>query len=94
MINNIWCIGLAHGYNRGILEHEYFGTQRVVADMREMDGWDMGCVVIEPSWIMRDPITTRIIGLRAVPLGVDIEIGADGMSMTMAAMVRKPLLQM
>ena len=94
MINNIWCIGLGHGYDKGILAHEYFGTERVVDDMRQMDGWDAGCVVIEPSWIMRDSITTRIIGLRAVPLGVDIEIGADGMSMNMAAMVQKPLLQM
>ena len=92
MINGVWCIGLGHGYDKGILKHEYFGTERVVDDMRGMDGWDAGCVVIESSYIVRDSITTRIIGLRKAD--ADIEIGADGMSKHMAAMVQKPLLQM
>ena len=72
------------------------GLSEVVDDMREMDGWDDGCVVIESSYIVRDPITTRIIGLRKrlILMLILLDFGADGMSKNMAAMVRKPLLQM
>ena len=91
MINDIWCIGLGHGYDRGILAHEYFGTERVVDDMRKMKGWDEGCVVIEPSNIVRDSVTTHIVGIRNA---ADVGICANGLTKHMAAMVEKPLLQM
>ena len=64
MINNVWTIGLGHNYTEGILEHEYFGTNAVITDIKQLPGWSVGKVIINSRYsIMRDPITTKIISI-------------------------------
>ena len=59
-INDTWCICLGHNYTSGILKHEYFGSQKIVDDMRLMKGWDNGLIEINSNDISRDMETGLI----------------------------------
>jgi hypothetical protein len=39
-INGVRVICLGHGYEEGILKHEYFGTQNVIDDLKKMPGFE------------------------------------------------------
>ena len=45
-INGYQCIMLGHGFTNGILEHPYYGTERVIDDLKENYGWETGRVVV------------------------------------------------
>ena len=51
-INNTWCICLGHNYTQGILKHDFFGTQKVIENMKSLNGWEKG--IIEIDSISRD----------------------------------------
>ena len=62
-INGIMSICLAHGINKGILKHDYFGTNKVINDMQQMPGWDNGRVIVNEGCIVRDPDTNLVVGM-------------------------------
>jgi len=39
----VCCLG--HGFKGAVIEHAYFGTQAIIDDLKQLDGWDDGCVV-------------------------------------------------
>ena len=45
-INGYQCIMLGHNYNNHILKHEYYGTKRIVNDMKKHPGWKKGHIVV------------------------------------------------
>ena len=45
-INGYQCIMLGHGFTNGILDHPYYGTNRVIDDLKENYGWHTGKVVV------------------------------------------------
>lgn len=45
-VNGTLAICLGHDYEEGILKHEYFGSQRVVDDLKKSQGWESGVVEI------------------------------------------------
>ena len=47
VINDIEVIGLGHQQNYGILYHPYFGTQKVIEDLRKYDGFEKGFVYVK-----------------------------------------------
>lgn len=47
-----------------MIGHDYFGTERVVEDLRRLPGWREGLVTITPDDVLRDPETTFISGIR------------------------------
>ena len=60
VISGVECICLAHGFNSSsggeeneVVSHEYFGTDRVVDDLKQLYGWGDGLVVITPEYIKR-----------------------------------------
>jgi len=59
-INDTWCICLGHNYTQGILKHEYFGSQKIVDNMRIMHGWYEGLIEINSNDISRDMKTGLI----------------------------------
>jgi len=71
-INDTWCISLGHNYDKGILKHNYFGSQKVVNDMRQMIGWEEGHIVIQSDDIVRDSSTGLICEINQ-----DINLVAD-----------------
>jgi len=58
-----------------IIGHDYFGTERVVDDLRKLPGWDVGLVTISPDDVLRDAETTFISGIRTPQVGTT---GTDG----------------
>ena len=46
-INDIEAIGLGHQQNYGILYHPYFGSQKVIQDLKKYDGFEQGFVFIQ-----------------------------------------------
>ena len=55
MINTFPCITLGHGLRDGILEHAYYGTNKVVDDLRQMPGWDSGIIVLNTGCVEIGP---------------------------------------
>ena len=64
IINNIECIALAHNINEPVAKHSYYGTEEVVKDLMNMQGWDSGLITINSSNIIRDEITNRVIKIK------------------------------
>lgn len=44
IVNNVELILLGHNYTSGILKHGYYGTQRVINDLKQMGGYHDGLV--------------------------------------------------
>ena len=55
MISGFPCITLAAGQTDMVAEHEFWGTERVVDNLKNIDplGWRDGLVTLEPSQVMR-----------------------------------------
>jgi len=53
-VNGIDCITLGHGYKEGVLYHPYFGTDRIINELKNMIGWDEGLICIENCIFIRD----------------------------------------
>ncbi len=63
-INDVWCIGLGHSYNKGIIKHDYFGTSAIVKDMQSLPGWNRGLIILDSHYsILRDPHSQLIISI-------------------------------
>ncbi len=55
LVNNINCAGLGHNViNDPVLQHPYYGTSRVINDMKKMTGWDKGYIDLENYTLERD----------------------------------------
>jgi len=62
-VNDIECVTLGHQFQDDIVRHNYYGSQRVIEDLRKLDGEQFctGYIEIQPTWIIRNPQTNRII---------------------------------
>lgn len=57
-----WGITLAHGNQSDpVLKHPYFGTYNVIRDLKDLEGWNLGHVII--NQITRDPKSDLICKL-------------------------------
>ncbi|KAL4485757.1 hypothetical protein ABPG72_012297 [Tetrahymena utriculariae] len=63
-INGIECVTYAHNFEEQIVQHDYFGTHRIVKDLKRMQGWDNGLITLGTNCLVRDPITSLVVGLR------------------------------
>jgi len=54
MVNGIECCTLAYGFKGEVIEHEYFGTEKVVQDLKKMEGWNEGFVTLKEKQFIRD----------------------------------------
>lgn len=49
-IEGIECVTLGHNFTGStVIEHAYYGTKRVVEDLKKMKGWESGKVVLNPE---------------------------------------------
>lgn len=64
MINGVECITLAHGFaNSSVVTHDYFGTGKVIKDLRWMKGWLGGHVRLPANPAVRDSTGNQVIRL-------------------------------
>eukprot|EP00826_Nyctotherus_ovalis_P016841 TRINITY_DN1490_c0_g1_i7.p1 TRINITY_DN1490_c0_g1~~TRINITY_DN1490_c0_g1_i7.p1 ORF type:complete len:650 (-),score=127.67 TRINITY_DN1490_c0_g1_i7:112-2061(-) len=64
LINGLEVVTLGHGFKGDtVVEHDYFGTRKVIEDMKKFKGWEKGTVMIEQWKAVRDPVTQLVQGL-------------------------------
>ena len=56
-IENFDVICLAHGYTDGILAHEFWGTQKIINNLKSKEGFNDGLVVLHAGCLVNDPET-------------------------------------
>lgn len=62
IIENVTCITLGHGIkNDAVAEHAFYGTEKVVDELKRLSGWQEGLVEIES--VRRDSKTNLVCGL-------------------------------
>ena len=57
IINGIKCATLGHGIKGPVIAHPFFGTQAVINNLKELDGWNRGYILRNSDCIRRDTIT-------------------------------------
>ena len=60
LINNMECVSLAHNLDGDIISHSYYGSQKIVEDLKKKDGWDEGLVILENQIFQRDEVTNMV----------------------------------
>jgi len=65
------CISLGHSLQEGAAKHEYFGSTRVVKDLRKFPGFSNGLVDLLPGSVVRSPVSGQVCKL--VPSADDDE---------------------
>ena len=59
---NVCCLG--HGFtDNEVIQHDYFGTQAVIEDLKKKDRWNEGYIVLDSKDIVRDENTKLVIGI-------------------------------
>jgi hypothetical protein len=53
-VEGIKCATLGHGFTEDIVQHDYYGTSKVIEDLKYLDGWDNGCVTLTDFKVKRD----------------------------------------
>jgi len=62
IIDNIQCCTLAHNFKGDIIEHDFFGTYKVINDLIKMPGWEHGYIYMEKYHFTNDSVTGLING--------------------------------
>jgi len=64
LINNLEVVTLGHGFkDNKVIEHPYFGSERVLEDLKKFEGWSEGNIRIDNCNTIRDPITHLVKGI-------------------------------
>ena len=64
LIDNTEVCGLAHNFKGEVIEHDYYGTDKVVKDLEKMEGYNQGLVEVQQgNCIIRDSTTGNVSGL-------------------------------
>ncbi len=65
-VNDVECVTLGHEFKDDIVSHFYYGSKRVVEDLRILDEKQRcaGFIEIQPNWIMRNKRTGLVNRIR------------------------------
>ena len=64
-IENISCATLGHNLkDNKVIEHQYLGTEKVINDLKSINGWNKGIILLENDSFIRDQITNKINGIK------------------------------
>lgn len=66
LVNNIWAITLGHEYKVGIIAHHYYGSKRIVNDLKNISGCDDGFIQLNTKQFIRDIISNDVIAIKNV----------------------------
>jgi len=66
MINGTACVTLGHNFQEDVVRHSYFGSQRVIEDLKKINGWKSGRINLEPNCLVRDVDSgSRVCAIRS-----------------------------
>lgn len=72
LIEGVECCSLAHGFaDNDVINHPYFGTQKILDDLKEFQGWNAGLIVLEDNALRRSSETGL---LTKIPVGAEIHV--------------------
>lgn len=57
IINSVECVTLGHDFKEDVVRHPYFGSSKVIDDLRNMDGWVSGHIELKQGCTIKDGIT-------------------------------------
>tara|TARA_B110000908_G_C10267943_1_gene466650 strand:+ start:5543 stop:7681 length:2139 start_codon:yes stop_codon:yes gene_type:complete len=63
IINGIECVSLAHNLKGDVIQHQYYGSDRIVKDLMKKDGWNKGLVVLDKQIFQRDQLTNMVTSI-------------------------------
>eukprot|EP01090_Pellita_catalonica_P021756 TRINITY_DN8229_c0_g2_i1.p1 TRINITY_DN8229_c0_g2~~TRINITY_DN8229_c0_g2_i1.p1 ORF type:complete len:523 (+),score=88.50 TRINITY_DN8229_c0_g2_i1:1-1569(+) len=63
-INGTTAVTFGHGFEEDKVKHPYYGTDRVLSDLKRMPGWAEGLVQLQPGCAQRDPATGLVNSLQ------------------------------
>lgn len=73
IINDFESATFAHNLSdNNVIEHDYFGTEKVVSDLKKFVGWNNGLIEIVPECIVRDPQTGFVVEIREMKISVSV----------------------
>ncbi|KAI3658316.1 hypothetical protein MP638_004149 [Amoeboaphelidium occidentale] len=55
VIDGVKCVTMGHNFKDEIVRHDYFGSDKVVEDLKKLDGWNAGYIRLMPDLIQRGP---------------------------------------
>lgn len=62
-INGYECVTYAHHFEDSqVVKHPYFGTNKIIEDLKQMEGWEEGHVLLTNNPLVRHPNTHLVIG--------------------------------
>jgi hypothetical protein len=61
-VNDVLCVTLGHSLKGPVVEHPFFGTERVIEDLQKCKGWFMGHAVYTNLKARRNAVTNCIEG--------------------------------
>jgi len=54
-INNVLCVTLGHGFtDNAVITHDYYGTDKVINDLKKMREYDTGLIRLKPNSVIRN----------------------------------------
>jgi hypothetical protein len=55
VIGNTMCATLGHGFtDNDVIKHDYYGTDKVINDLKSFNGFDNGLITFDSNCIIRD----------------------------------------
>jgi len=68
LVNDVECVTLGHGFKDDVVRHNYYGTRRVIEDLRRLDNEqnNSGIIEITEETLVRSKQTGLVNGLRPV----------------------------
>lgn len=52
-IEGFKCVTLGHGFNEDVVRHDYYGTDKIINDLKELKGWEEGLIILNDFEVMR-----------------------------------------
>jgi len=71
-VNGVECVTLAHGFQEDVVRHEYYGTSAILEDLKRMEGWENGLVVLASGDMKRDENSGMVVGMTKVVQNGDV----------------------
>jgi hypothetical protein len=67
VVNDVECVTLGHGFQEDVVRHAYYGSQRVIEDLRKLDleQNSAGFIEITEETLMRNIQTGLVNGLQS-----------------------------
>lgn len=64
IIGNIECATLGHGLSDSVISHDFFGTEKVINNLKLSNEYLNGTVIIKENSLIRDLITDQVCGIK------------------------------